>query len=441
MAKAIVQFPKGFLWGTATASHQVEGNNTNNNWHQWENTPGKILNDDRSGLACDWWGGRWREDMDRAAETGQNAHRLSIEWSRVQPRIDIWDESAIERYRAMLQGMTERGIKPMVTLHHFSNPLWFEELGGWENEQAPVLFNTFVRKVVPALMPYTDLWTTINEPNVYAYSGYVAGTFPPGKKDMDTAFKVMVALVRGHALAYRSIHEFQPEAKAGMAINYRSFFPATKSPLDKWVAKTQSGIFNDLFPNAASQGVARFLNKKVLVPEAANTQDFIGLNYYSRDQVSFDITKPMNLFGRLYYRADADLSTTGFIANEPDGFYEGIKWSTRYKLPIYITENGVEDATDNLRPRYLALHIHKLWRAVNYNWPVLGYFHWSLVDNFEWERGWSQRFGLWGLDTTTQKRIRRRSVDLYAAICKANGLSSVMVTEYCPEVSQKIFPD
>lgn len=441
MAKAIVQFPKGFLWGTATASHHVEGNNTNNNWYQWENTPGKILNGDRSGLACDWWGGRWREDMDRAVETGQNAHRLSIEWSRIQPRQNTWDESAIERYRAMLQGMTERGIKLMVTLHHFSNPIWFEEIGGWENEHAPTLFNTFVRKIVPALMPYTDLWTTINEPNVYAYSGYVSGVFPPGKTNMNTAFKVMIALIRGHAMAYRSIHEAQPEAKAGMAINYRSFYPATSSPLDKWVAKTQSAIFNDLFANAARDGVARFLTRKVSIPEAANTQDFIGLNYYSRDRVSFDLTKPMNLFGRLYYPKNADLSPTGIIANEPDGFYEGIKWSARYKLPIYITENGVEDADDQLRPRYLALHVHKLWRAVNYNWPVLGYFHWSLVDNFEWERGWSQPFGLWGLEPGTQKRVRRHSVDLYAAICKANGLSSEMVTEYCPEVSQKIFPD
>lgn len=441
MAKAIVQFPKGFLWGTATAAHQVEGGNTNNNWYQWENTLGKIKEQHTSGLACDWWGGRWREDMQNAAETGQNAHRLSVEWSRIQPRQDVWDESAIEHYRVMLKGMIEFGIKPMITLHHFSNPIWFEELGGWENPDAPALFNTFVRKIVPALTPYTDLWVTINEPNVYAYSGYVSGDFPPGKKDMSTALKVMVALTKAHALAYRSVHEFQPEAQVGLSINYRSFYPATKSPLDKWVAKTQSKIFNDLFPQAAKTGVVRFLNKKISVPEAANTQDFIGLNYYSRDQVSFDLRKPMNLFGRLYYKKDADLSTTGFIANEPDGFYEAIKWSAKLGLPIYITENGVEDADDRMRPRYIAQHIHKLWRAVNYNWPVKGYFHWSLVDNFEWERGWTQRFGLWGLDVDTQKRIRRHSVDLYAAICKANGLSSEMVAAYCPEVTQKIFPD
>jgi hypothetical protein len=126
MAEATVHFPRGFLWGAATAAHQVEGNNTNNNWHAWEQQEGRIIHGDKSGLACDWWGGRWKEDLDRAAETGQNAHRFSIEWSRIQPAPDRWDEEALERYRLMLRGMLERGLMPMVTLHHFSNPLWLE---------------------------------------------------------------------------------------------------------------------------------------------------------------------------------------------------------------------------------------------------------------------------------------------------------------------------
>src|SRR5574342_539878 len=130
---ATYHFPRGFLWGTATAAHQVEGNNTNNQWWQWEeqgHTKG------RSGLACDWWGGRWREDFDRAAEGGQNAHRLSVEWSRIQPTPDTWDEDALERYRSMLRGLRERGMTPMVTLHHFTDPLWFYERNGWEKEEA-----------------------------------------------------------------------------------------------------------------------------------------------------------------------------------------------------------------------------------------------------------------------------------------------------------------
>ena len=443
MAKATIQFPRGFLWGTATASHQVEGQNKNNNWSAWEeagHTNGK------SGLACDWWGGRWREDFDRAAETGQNAHRLSVAWSRIQPERNRWDESAIDRYREMLRGLRERNMTAMVTLHHFSDPLWLMDAstgsaGGWENAETPALFAEFVRKTVSALKEYANLWVTINEPNVYAYSGYVAGAFPPGKKDMNVAFKVMVNLVRGHALAYEAIHEIQHEARVGMAHNYLSMFPKNpRSPLDKWTAKTQSGIFNDLFPRAATDGKVKFLWKTVNVPEAAGTQDFMGLNYYSRDTVSFDLRKAGELFGAHAFPDGSDMSETGFIANEPDGFFEALRWAKGFDKDIIITENGVEDSRDEMRPRYMAQHIQQVWRAVNFNWRVKGYFHWTLVDNFEWERGWTQRFGLWELDVETQKRRKRKSAEFYEEICNTNSLSSEMVEKYCPDVLEKIFP-
>ncbi len=444
MAKAKIQFPRGFLWGTATASHQVEGNNTNNNWHAWEEA-GKTA--DKSGLACDWWGGRWREDFDRAVETGQNAHRFSVEWSRIQPEQNRWDEGALNRYRDMLRGLRERNMTAMVTLHHFTNPLWLEDAstgsaGAWENDETPQLFADFVRKTVSALKEYTNLWVTINEPNVYAYSAYVDGAFPPGKKDLNLAFKVMVNLVRGHALAYKAIHEIQRESRVGMAHNYYSIFPKnSKSPLDCWVAKAQSSVFNDLFPNAATDGKVKFLWKKVDLPEAVDTQDFMGVNYYTRDLVSFDLKMAGELFGRRSFPKDADLSATGFIANEPEGFFEAMRWANRFGKDIIITENGVEDAPDEMRPRYLAQHIEQLWRAVNFGWRVKGYFHWSLVDNFEWERGWTQRFGLWELDIETQKRKKRKSAELYEKICKTNSLSSEMIKEYCPEAMEKIFPD
>lgn len=439
MAKAKFQFPRGFLWGNVTSSHQVEGNNTNNNWYAWEEAG---HTEHKSGLACDWWGGRWKEDFDRAAETGQNAHRLSVEWSRIQPERDRWDENALDRYREMLRGLRDRNMTAMVTLHHFTDPLWFMELGGWESDEAPQLFADFVRKTVSALKEYANLWVTINEPNVYGFMGYVAGIFPPGKKDLNVAFKVMVNLVHGHALAYHAIHEVQREARVGMAHQYRSLFPKNpKSPLDRWVTKAQSRIFNDLFPRAITDGKVIFLWKRVNIPEAAGTQDFFGLNYYTRDYVSFDLRKAGELFGRRSFAEKADLSETGFIANEPDGFYEALKWANGFKKDIIVTENGVEDAPDEMRPRYLAEHIHQMWHAVNFNWPIKGYFHWSLVDNFEWERGWTQRFGLWELDVATQKRRKRKSAELYEEICKTNSVSSETVKKYCPEVMEKIFPD
>jgi beta-glucosidase len=442
MPQATYHFPRGFLWGTATAAHQVEGNNTNNQWWKWEqdgHTHGK------SGLACDWWGGRWREDFDRAAEAGQNAHRLSVEWSRIQPAPDQWDEDALEKYRAMLRGLRERGMTPLVTLHHFTNPLWVEEKGAWETEAIVPLFERFVRKTVDALKEYCALWCTVNEPNGYALNGYAASAaaFPPGKKNLKLAFSVTANLIRGHAAAYRAIHEIQREARVGYALYYRSFLPYHAwSPLDRLVTKNIFNGVNNSFPSALATGVMKSPLGSVKIPEARGAQDYFGFNYYTRDYVTFDLTKPATLFGRNFFHPQADVSENRFIANEPQGMFEGLKWITRMfpNLPIIVTENGVEDSTDHLRPRFIAGHIHQMWRAVNFNWPVKGYFHWSLVDNFEWERGWTQRFGLWALDVETQKRTKRPSADFYAEICRENGLSSEMVQKYCPEAFDKLFP-
>ncbi len=447
MPQATYHFPRGFLWGTATASHQVEGNNTNNQWWKWEqdgHTNGT------SGLAADWWGGRWREDFDRAAEGGQNAQRISVEWSRIQPEPDKWDEEAIEKYRAMLRGLRERGMTAMVTLHHFTDPLWVTDPSmnsgrakGWETEAIVPLFERFVRKVVDALKEYVNLWVTINEPNVYALSGYANGSFPPGINDIKFAVKVEANMLRAHAAAYRAIHELQPEARVGYALHYRPMVPKLKwSPLDRLMRNIRYEGVNMAFPTGISTGIMKTPVGNIAVPEAKGTQDYLGINYYSVDTISFHIGNQKELFTYSGFAENADFSDNNFIANIPEGFFDTMKWAVRTypNLPIIVTENGIECADDHIRPRYIAQHIHQMWRAVNFNWPVKGYFHWSLVDNFEWERGWTQRFGLWGLDLDTQKRIRRPSVDLYAEICKENGLSSEMVQKYCPEVFEKIFP-
>jgi len=440
MPQATYHFPRGFLWGTATAAHQVEGNNTNNQWWKWEQDG---HTDGKSGLACDWWGGRWKEDFDRAAEGGQNAHRFSVEWSRIQPTPDTWDENALEHYRNMLRGLKERGMTAMVTLHHFSDPLWLYEMCGWEHAEVVPLFEKYVRKVVDALKEYCTLWCTINEPNLYAMFGYVAGTFPACNKGLRTAVRVQADMLRAHAAAYRAIHEIQPEARVGYALHYRPMVVHNPwSPLDIIMRNIYDTGINMSFPSAISTGVMRSPLGSMRIPEAKGTQDYFGLNYYSVDTVKFDITNGRELFGRRYFPENSDLSENKFVANTPEGIFDSIKWIMKMhpNLPILITENGVEDSKDNMRPRYIAQHIHQIWRAVHFNFPVKGYFHWSLVDNFEWERGWTQRFGLWGLDVETQKRTKRPSADFYAEICKENGLSSEMVQKYCPEVFGKLFP-
>ncbi len=441
MPQATYHFPIGFQWGTATAAHQVEGGNINNNWAAWEAEPGRIKNGHKSGAACDWWGGRWKDDFDRAKETGQNAHRLSVEWSRIQPEADRWDENALNYYREIIRGLVDRGLTPMVTLHHFTDPLWIVEKGGWENAETPALFEKFVAKVGNALKEYVTTWVTINEPNVYTYGGYLNGGFPPGKNDMEAAFNVMTNLLRGHAAAYRTIHAIQKQARVGFAVNYRSFQPRRSwSPFDRWIANFLHQNYNASFIDCLVNGKFRFATKSTSVPEAVKTQDFVGINYYTRDLITF---KPLQ-FARFFHQANfppnTELSDTGFLANVPEGMFESLKFANRYQLPIIVTENGVEDADDDLRPRYTIEHIHQIWRAVNFNWPVKGYYHWSLVDNFEWERGWTQRFGLWGLDLENQVRIRRSSVDVYAAICHENGISSEMVQQYAPQIFSKLFP-
>jgi beta-glucosidase len=177
------------------------------------------------------------------------------------------------------------------------------------------------------------------------------------------------------------------------------------------------------------------------IPNAKGTQDFFGVNYYSREKISFDLRSPGEFFIKRFNPPGADLSPTGYIANEPDGFFQALKWAKSFMLPIIVTENGTEDPDDDFRPRYIVEHIHQLWHAVNFNWKIQGYFYWSLVDNFEWERGWTQRFGLWELDTDTQERRKRDSADLFAAICKENSLSSEIVARYAPEVFDKLFPN
>ena len=159
------------------------------------------------------------------------------------------------------------------------------------------------------------------------------------------------------------------------------------------------------------------------------------------EKVRYVPFNPAGLFSDRFFLPGADLSDTGFIANTPAGMFEAIRWALKYKKPIMITENGVEDADDDLRPRYLIQHLHQVWRAVNFNYPVKGFFHWTLVDNFEWERAWTQRFGLWELNPETQGRRKRPSADLYAEICRENGISSEMVARFAPEIFGQMFPN
>ncbi len=442
MAEATFTFPAAFLWGTASAAHQVEGNNTHSDWWPWEQTPGHILQGHTAARACDWWtGDRWQEDFDRAAADGHTTHRMSVEWARIQPQPDAWDADALDHYRRIVRGLKERGLEPMVTLHHFVNPLWLTERQAWETGEAVKLFEAYTRKVVAALGDYVHLWCTINEPNVLMFSGWVQGIFPPGKKDVGLALRTARHMLLAHSAAYRAIHALQPEALVGLPIHFRPIEPASAWALDRWVARTQFNLFSSLFPDAIRTGRLRQLLGSVAVPEARGTLDYFGLNYYTADVARFDLTRPGELFGRRSFPPGAEVDDAQVYASYPPGLAWSLKWAhDTLHLPIYITENGIGDEADKMRPRYILTHLRELVRLVNFNWDIRGYYHWSLVDNFEWERGWTHRFGLYAVDPETQVRTPRRSAALFAEICKSRSISADMVARYAPELLEQMFP-
>jgi len=440
MPNATFHFPPSFRWGVATASHQVEGHNTNNQWWAWEHQPGRIAEGHTSGAACGWWQNA-EEDFDRAAALGVTSLRLSVEWSRVEVAPGQIDTAALDRYRGMLRALRDRDIEPMVTLHHFSDPLWLAQAGGWTNPDVVAYFARYVDQVVQALGDLATLWCTINEPNVYATQGYVLGEFPPGAHSVRAAAVVLRTMLKAHGEAYRTIHARQAEAQVGLAHNMRFFDPANPKRIgDRAIAWLQDLWFNRTTLSAVSRGW--WLPPLGFGPalDVRRTLDWFGLNYYTRDLVTFDRTGDRAGIGRTLHDESAELLDGGYGELYPKGMSRAIRQLARLKLPIHITENGVPDEDDDQRPRALLLHLHQVWRMLQNNIPVKSYYHWTLVDNFEWAEGWTLPFGLIQLDPQTQERTPRPSSDLYGAIAHANAITPELLDAYAPELRPILLP-
>jgi beta-glucosidase len=439
MAEATMYFPPDFLWGTATSSHQVEGNNTNNDWWRWEEGEGHILDGSKSGRACDWWENA-EADFDRAEEMGANAHRLSIEWSRVEPEPGLFDQEALDRYKEMLQGLHDRGMEPMVTLHHFSNPLWLVEKGDFSTDLVVDYFRRYTAKVAAELGDLIPKWVTINEPMVYVLLRSIRDAFPaPKEKGWSASFQAIRNMLRSHAAAYHTIKESYPEALVGVAKHFRPIKPRLKgNRLDSWWAKRVSHFFNASWMDSMATGRLRWPIGRGSIKELAGTFDFVGINYYSQAHVRFP--PRMN---RLYEEQGPTgqaMVGDSLFGHHPADLFDIIKENLRHDKPLYITECGIPDASDELRPAFIMTHLREVWRAISFNFPVMGFYHWSLIDNFEWERGWTQRFGLIELDPQSQERRWRPSGRLYGEICRSNSISSAMADRYAPELLETMFP-
>jgi len=395
---ATYTFPKGFLWGAATSSHQVEGNNRLNDWYAAEET-GKVP---EAGSAVDSWN-RYEEDIALAASLNLNAYRLSLEWSRIQPSPDVFDDNAIRRYRRMISAVIDRGIAPVVTLHHFTCPRWFVQAGGWEQ---PHSISRFVSYVTMVMESFSDLavpyWITINEPMVFVFNGWVIGIWPPFRQDLRRAFKVVDHLKRAHSDAYRIVKSFCPEARVTFAKHYRWFKPCACGfrPFNGMAAWLRDQIFNvDFIEYALHSG----------------SMDFIALNYYTGEFVRSSLTAPLGdacecLSGRF------PMNDLGWIV-APEELYNALIRLGAYGLPVFVTENGTTARSDTAYIHFIRSHIQQLARAIDSGVDVIGYLYWSLIDNYEWAEGYNARFGL-----IDNERNVKSFAGSYAQICADNAL-------------------
>jgi len=423
-----LRFPGGFLWGAATSSYQVEGNNHNNQWWAWEQEGGHIEDGTVSGLACDHYN-RFQEDFALAQELGHNAHRFSIEWSRIEPEEGRWDEKEVEHYRRVVESVREHGMVPFVTLHHFTNPLWFERLGAWTNPRAPELVARYAGHMAKALGGAVPFWLTINEPSVTPAGGYMTGEFPPCERDMNKAMAaakhILIALGTMHqAIKENALHD----PPVGPVINMTYVQPASDSEEDSRAARILDRYLNSYWLDGLRDGVVGPpAEGREEAPGLKGAWDFVGVNYYSRARVKAG--PPPTLIEQLSPDADAETSTMGWEVY-PEGFYHCLMRAASHGVPVYITENGIGTDDDEQRCRYIVRHLREAHRALRDGADIRSYLHWCFQDNFEWTRGFRQKFGMVATRPGTLDRLPKPSAYMFRDIARENGVTPEIIERY-----------
>lgn len=404
------QFPKNFLWGASTASHQVEGG-THNQWsvwelqvaqekaksarHElgwlpnWEDIKTQAENPDNyiSGKGVEHYK-RYKEDFKIVKELNLNSFRFGIEWARIQPKEGEWDEAEIEHYKTYIKELKKQGIEPMLNLWHWTVPVWFAEKGGFEKKENLKCWDTFIEKVADEFAPLVRNIITLNEPNVYASHSYVMGWWPPNQKNWLSASFVIWHLVLAHRRAYKILKRKKPSLNIGIAQQLANI--QAKRPhnvLDQLMTKWMRYFWNWWFYHRIRK-----------------YQDFVGFNYYFTD------------YYKIIRRDNPEVPTNdlGWYM-EPEGLYPLLlrTWA-RYRKPIIVTENGAADAHDQYRRWWIEETIVAMEKALSEGVQLVGYYHWSLLDNFEWAYGWWPKFGLVEVDRKTMKRTIRPSAKWFA---------------------------
>lgn len=386
-----ISFPDGFLWGTATAAHQVEGGNWNNDWWAWEHDPTSPCKE-VSGDTCDhFW--RYPADIALLAELGFGAYRFSLEWSRIEPEEGEFSNAALDHYQRLIDATLSHGLVPIVTFHHFTTPRWAAAEGGWENPATPERFARFCERAVARLGDSIGIACTINEPNVVAVMGYLLAAFPPGVTDGERYLAVNDQMIRGHRLGYEAIKSGPGDFPVGMTLSMQEF---------------------DCEPGGEELMERSRHSSEDVYLEAARGDDYIGAQMYTRLRFG-----PDGLLGA----APGVKQTLMGYEFWPQSLETCVRRAAeRAQIPIYVTENGIAATDDTERTEYVTLALRGLRRCLDDGLDVRGYCYWSLLDNFEWAEGYGPTFGLVSVDRDTQERTVKPSARWLGAVARANRL-------------------
>lgn len=406
-------FPKRFLWGAATAAHQVEGGN-HNQWSVWELENAKTLaaqapyrdahvpvwdevkrqatnpHNYVSGKLVDHYH-RFEEDFDLLAAMHMNAYRFSVEWSRIEPEQGQWDAAEVQHYRDYLAALKKRGIEPVVTLFHFTVPVWFSRMGGFEKRSNIHYFVEFAERIVRELGTQVRFIITINEPDTYVAQGYLQLHFPPQTYSKLKAWRVYRNLAHAHNRAARAIHSISRRYKVSVAKFSPNFYPGD----DAWLSRVSAHLM-------------QYVQDDYFLGKVVRHCDFLGVNYYVSSRV----------YGYRVHNPDLQLSDLHWDMAPADIEHVLTRLHAKYKLPILITENGVADQHDQYRKWWIAQTLAGMRRAMDEGVPLIGYLHWSLMDNFEWAYGKWPRFGLAEVDYRTGERTLRPSAVWFGKVVK-----------------------
>lgn len=412
-------FPENFYWGAATASHQVEGNN-HNDWSEWEKSEKRIQELKKSGL-LDKYGqdnfisgrgadhyNKYKEDFKLAKELGHNATRFSIEWSRIEPEEGKFDQKEIDHYKDVIKTLKELDIEPFVTLWHWPIPIWLRDKGGLEAPEMPKYFVRYAKKVVEALGDDVKFWIVLNEPMINTSISYVQRRWPPQKKNVFAFLRANRNLVKSHKLTYAAIKEINPKAQVGIAKHNTYFSTKGRGLINKGIRSLVHFLWNNLWLWCIK-----------------DYQDFIGLNHYFHNRIYYGLNKNEN-------KITNDMGWEIY----PTSLYHCLKDLEKYNKPVYITENGLADATDEKRIWFIYEMLKDVHRAIEEGVDVKGYLYWSLMDNFEWADGYWPRFGLIEVDYDTLERKIRKSAYFYKDICVHNGIVASTVEKYKKEIEK-----